>query len=516
MEEFSPSEKLREVELNLARSRNIGGTMRGSNQPQQQTRPVHALVSTSRTSALAAARTTSPATSASHYAMKDKIKTPPSRSSAPVVDARNARNAATALAPPAALSALSATSSPSLSLKKKVDDVFKRMQPHTIVQSYEKLVGGVRILPSVCINGEVLPPLAAAAPSLNAGWKAQKEVPPESSSNSNSRVLPSSFNPSHGRFHYARSLQYASSDSALSLSTIKSLQVSLTSSVCHSAIQICHVATTLSRKHWHLVAGSSKQIGLALYELPLGDWQSSSLVVLVWAQSLEVVKLYLQLNLAELLHSAVQRPVRIQLDDVDPAYGLHSHVAAITIRSFDRVLWEKELYGIEFPPRVSSAADAKKPVLLTTELLDDRNGYRDRERYLDAAQDAALSVATEAITYAMDNVLIVDVNVWDASCNPIWGFSKPLPILPKQQSHGTAEDFSLSVAGDAKQSLALVHHDASRGNALTVLIEKIGGGAAGKKAKVFVKQIELAFSLHFINATFGTNYSATSVSVSRK
>lgn len=430
-----------------------------------------------------------------HGTVRDAIKTPPSSSSS------------TAL----------------LSLKKKVDDVLKRVQPHTIVQAYEKLLGGLKIAPALTVNGETLAPLAAVPSTLTAGWKAANEKAPESH-------LLAAFDAQSGRFHYARCLQYAPSDPTLSLATIKTLTVSLTSALSRSSsIPISRLpAPTLTKKHWRLTTESaSKQIGLALYELPIGDWQHSSLMVLVWTQTLEVVKFYLQLNIAEQLYCAIRRPIKIPMDDVDPRYGLHSYIAAVTIRTFDKVLWEKEFYGVAFEP---NGASKQTPLTVTVELLDDaNNGYRDRERYL-SAPEVALPVSTDAISYAMDNVLIVDLNVWESSssaCTPIWGLSKPLPLIKKSHGDGiggaskaTVTDFSLSA--EEKQSLVLLYQDASRGNGLTIALEKLScvssaaAAAGGAKTtttttRVFVKQIELAFSLRFIDATFGTSHAAVSI-----
>lgn len=417
----------------------------------------------------------------------DVIKTPPSSKQAP-----STRNSSSSSSTPA-----------SLSLKKKVDDVFTRIQPHTIVQSYEKLLGGLKITPTLTVNGETLAPLAAVPATLTAGWKAAVG---EKALDSH---LAATFEPQSGRFHYARCLQYAPSDPMLSLTTIKTLQVSLTSAMNRSsAIPISRLPASLSKKLWCLTAESTnKQIGLALYELPLGDWQHSSLVVLVWTQTLEIVKFYLQLNIAELLYTTIQRPIKVAMDDVDPKYGLQSYIMAITIRTFDKVLWEKEFYG------VALENDSKRAQVVSVELLDDaNNGYRDRERYL-STPDAALPVATDAITYAMDNVLIVDLNVWEGSssaCTPVWGLSKPLPVIQKSDNvtGGGFTDFSLSA--EEKQSLVLLYQDASRGNGLTIALEKLNCGSSKKLTRVFIKQIELTFSLRFIDATFDTSHAASS------
>uniref|UniRef100_K3WV01 Uncharacterized protein n=1 Tax=Globisporangium ultimum (strain ATCC 200006 / CBS 805.95 / DAOM BR144) TaxID=431595 RepID=K3WV01_GLOUD len=442
---------------------------------QQQPQRDLVLVSSSRDARTAAAKPISKAASSSVAAAKAALKTPPSN---------NARGPSSTTA-----SICKRTTSGSQStLQKKVNDVFTRMQPHNIVQSYEKLLSSLKVVPSVCLNSNVLTPVAPTASSLSAGWKAAQHDASQlnSSTNAHNVSVPSKCNPSQGSFHYAHSVQYALPDPTLSLTTIKSLQVSLTSSLSRTPIEIGRTIippTTMgaARKKldpWRCVATSSAQIGLALYELPLlGDeiWRSScsTLVALVWTQSLEVVKLYLQLNLTQLLYAAVQRPIRIMYDDVDPIYGRHSFVAAITIRSFDHVLWEKELYGIDL-------SSNQQTVALTTELLNDLDGYRDRTRFMDAASSGvALPVTTDAISYGMDNVLLVDVTVWEPNCQPIWGFSAPLRAsVCSPSASSVSSGFSLSGAGDAKQLLEMKYEDdapqrPAHGNTFMITLEKI-------------------------------------------
>ncbi|TYZ65731.1 hypothetical protein PybrP1_011992 [[Pythium] brassicae (nom. inval.)] len=464
-----------------------------------------ALVASSRSSGGGRAKApTGTATAVSTRSRIDMIKSPPSsNNNAPQqrvpdasADSRSRRVASTA-----------AASGTNAALKKKVDDVFKRMQPHTIVQAYEKLLGGLKIAPTLAVNGEVLPPLAAA-PALAVGWKAaaKRETAPE--------VLPGAFNPPSGQFRYARCLQFAPSDPTLSLATLKTLHVSFTSAINRSTATTLlspRTPATLTKKAWRLVAeAANQQLGLALYELSLESWQQSSLVALVWSQSLEVVKLYLQLNVAELLYACVQRQIRIPADDVDASHGLHSYVVAVSIRTFERVLWEKEFYGVELSASAPHSSGPTAPAA-SAHLLDNAgNVYRDRERYL-SSPDAALPVATDALAFAMDTVLVVDVGVWEGStCAPVWGFSKLLSITrpPPGAVVSRAPDFSLSDRADNTLSFALRHDDASSGNALSIALEKLSSNldAAKKQTRVFVKQVDVTLSLRFVDATFGTSY----------
>lgn len=449
-----------------------------------------------------------------HAAVRESIKMAPSSRTS------SSSSSVTQDAPPTGVSrtAVAATKSkvsagsggPALALTRKVDDVFKRMQPHTIVQSYEKLLTTLQIVPSLRVNGEVLTPLAVAPTSLTAGWKAAQR--PESES------LPGTFDPPSGRFHYARSLQYAPTDAKLSLSAFKALDVSFTSAMhgARSSSMVLRVPAPLTAKHWRLTAtsssssSSSKQLGLALYELSLGAWQHSSVVALVWTKTLEVARLYLQLNIAELLYACVERPLAIPFDDIDPLHGLHSYTVAVTIRTFESVLWEREVYDVAFtlPSAKTGAA-----TVVSVELLDDSNSvYRDRERYL-RSSDAALPVTTDALAFALDTALVVDVNVWERStCAPVWGCSKPLAITRTQpgsssdNNNSSGADFSLSGA-ERKQRLVLQHTDTSRNNAVTITLETLASSSSsGSKTRVFVQQIELALSLPFIDAVFRTGY----------
>lgn len=474
---------------------------------QQQRALEHALVTGSRSSGVVRPKGTStaPTRSLATVAARDKIKSPPSSSNNNAAIERQERASATSVSGCSGVTSSRISSGSNATLTKKVDDLFKRMQPHTIVQTYEKLLGALKIAPSLVVNGETLMPLAAAPTSLSAGWKAATKAELE--------VLPGAFHPPSGQFHYARCLQYAPSDSRLSLATLKTLQVSFTSATNRSTATLVssRLPATLTKKHWRLVAESSnKQLGLALYELSLGTWQHSSIVALVWSQTLEVVKLSLQLNVAESLYTSVQRPIRIPADDIDSQYGLHSYIVAVSIRTFDSVLWEKEFYGVEFAASAPQSLEAAQVV--RAELLDSANNvYRDRERYL-SSPDAALPVATDALSFAMDTTLLLDVGVWEGStCAPIWGLSKALSILrPPAEGASRAvaasPDFSLSSKSN-KQSLVLLHDDASRGNGLSIALEKLATSGA-TKTRVFVKQVEIALSLRFIDATFGTSYTA--------
>lgn len=469
-----------------------------------------ALVVSSRRAGSGRVKATTAATPMSTRSQVDRIKSPPTSTTnatqALISDTRGPDSRSRSVASTSSVGC-------SAALTKKVDDVFKRLQPHTIVQAYEKLLGSLKIAPSVVVNGELIPPLATPS-ALSAGrTKAtttaqhQKDEP---------CVLSGEFHPPSGQFRYAHCLQFAPNDSTLSLATLKALHVSITSAMNRSTATVLssRLPATLTLKSWRLVTeASNQQLGLALYELSLGSSKQSSLVALVWSQTLEVVKLYLQLNVAELLYTCVQRPIRIPRDDVDPAHGLHAYTVAVTIRTFDIVLWEREFYDVTFAVATPRNSEPTAQVARTQLLDNTRNVYRDRERYL-GSSDAALPVVTDALAVAIDTALLVDVDVWEGStCAPVWGFSKLLSItrpLAGTSDGSRAADFSLS-GNDHPLTLTMRHDDTSSGNALSIALEKLSssGDAKMKKTRVFVQQIDVALSLRFIDATFGTRYVAT-------
>jgi hypothetical protein len=234
----------------------------------------------------------------------------------------------------------SSTSAENAVVKKKVDEVLKRMLPHSIIQSYAKVAAALKTQIMVAVNGELLQAVARDTGLLSAQWKAHQAP---LASKPTAPLYP---------FHYARSIQYATPHPELTLGeSFKTLEVPATSLATGTTVHWFQSGPpVLSKKAWTFIAETDHRIGLALYELPLGPWKASSIVVLVWAKTLEVINIYLQLHVAELLYGCPARAIRIPPDDVDTRYGLHSFTVAVTIRDFARVLWETECYSVEFPP----------------------------------------------------------------------------------------------------------------------------------------------------------------------
>lgn len=389
---------------------------------------------------------------------------------------------------PAIRSSSSTTKSESAATRKKVDELLKRMLPHTIVQTYDKANAALKIHVVVTVNGE---PLALAAPTntpVSDQWTAQQEVM------SIKPALPKRAHP----FHYARSAQYSPSHSEISLKTVKTLSVTLTSSSTACTTELFQTPTqVLTKKSWRRIAETDSKLGLALYELPLGPWNASSLVALAWAKTLEVVYFYLQSHVAEMLYACPPRAVRILPDDVDTTHGLHSYTVAITLRGLERVHWETECFSVQFPPLAGPQAT------VSVDLLDAENGYRDRARFL--TSPAVLALSTDAISTTLETALALDVTVWEASCLPVWGFAKILPVTKREASR-SASDFSLSVAGERRELLEMVYTDAVHGNTFTLQLEQPMASTQPRARRVFVKQATLTLSLAFVNKTFGTNY----------
>lgn len=249
-------------------------------------------------------------------------------------------------------------------MQKKIDDVFKRMQPHTIVQSYEKIRTLLCIVPSVAVNTELLRPVSEQL-SLQDRWSKQLD-------GSVATVAPQAKKQPRApgkHFHYGYSIKYAPSDPTLALATVKTLSIQLVSALSSTPKEVCQAkAGLIQPKLWQLVAETERSIGLALYALPVGQWNSSSLVAVVWTKTKEIVHLYLQLNQAEMLYAAPERAIGVAFDDVDSSYGLHSYTASVTLRSLEQLTWEREWYQVEFP--VITEADRQSNTI-TVQLLDE-------------------------------------------------------------------------------------------------------------------------------------------------
>lgn len=267
-------------------------------------------------------------------------------------------------APPPATSKVTA--------KKKTDEIFKRMLPHTIVQTYEKLQLALQLDAQLVVNGETLTPTPFSTPT-RASIDDKRPARPSASG---------AFDPTQGRFHYALSTQFA--PAALSLSAIQDVFVVISSRVCSTQMHPLPSSTSntksaktrsssapaVTRQSWRLIASADPKLGLALYELPIGKWQTGSAVVaLVWSASstLEVARLYLQLHIPELIYSTLERPLKVPQDEGDnnSKHGLQGFTMALTLRSLDRVVWEQEWYQIDFPsPQRGDAS-------VTVQLLDE-------------------------------------------------------------------------------------------------------------------------------------------------
>lgn len=100
----------------------------------------------------------------------------------------------------------------------------------------------------------------------------------------------------------------------------------------------------------------------------------------------------------------------------------------------------------------------------------------------------------------MQNAVLVDFNMWDANCTPIWSLSRPLAVVScrSKPAHASVD---ISNARTDTQYVQLSFKDEARGNSLLIEAETAKGGSVW-----CIKQISVAFSISFINTTFGTNY----------
>ncbi|GMF13189.1 unnamed protein product [Phytophthora lilii] len=388
--------------------------------------------------------------------------------------------------------------------KGKVEELFRRQQPHSLVLSAEKLLATLRIAPKLFVNGEELQPKAPPAPTIAvAAAGSRKPI---------STTAAWRFMPEAGRFRYGLSLQYSPSDPELTLSSLNDVSVMVTSSAMHTPrVLRFEKGNAINRKSWKLVAETDRRVGLALYELVLGDWGASSLIALVWTQKLEIARLFLQLHTTELLYSAPQRTLQFRCDDdLDRTHGLHSYTAAISLRSLDELFWERDVYQVEF------AAPSTGASFVLVQLVDNVHGgmLAARDRVLTSETEPGLRVETEAVRYSMDNCILVDFTLWDAECVPVWGFSRVLELTAvsgqQQNEGGDSIDLSVTVAGGSATRMQAQFQDTARGNDLVVGLTKLSPSAtpqqSSKKVKIWVSQVDLKLSLQFINATFGTKY----------
>ncbi|KAG7379917.1 hypothetical protein PHYPSEUDO_008012 [Phytophthora pseudosyringae] len=427
-----------------------------------------------------------------------------------VGERRAAPSLATAKLKTPGSSSSSLSGSSAMLAKRKADELFRRLQPHSLVQSTEKLLATLRIAPKLFVNGEELlpkaPPASTVAVAASAAGMGGRRP--------TSTTAAWRFKPDAGRFHYGLSMQYTPTDSELTLSSLKNVSVLLTSTALHTPRSLpLACAGSLSIKDWRLVSETDRRVGLALYELALGDWRASSVIALVWTQKREVARFFLQLHTTELLYSAPPRALKIRRDDdLDRTHGLHSFTAAISLRSLDELFWEREVYQVEFPTAENGARS------VAVQLLDNVHGgtAAARDRVLASEAEPAFRLETEAVKYAMDNCFLVDFTLWDADCVPVWGFSRVLELKaasPQQQQQGEDDgdiDLSVSSLGGTSRRLQMQFQDSARGNELIVSLTRLSPSAAphqsAKKAKVWVSQVDLTLSLKFINATFGTKY----------
>ncbi|ETO73769.1 hypothetical protein F444_10308 [Phytophthora nicotianae P1976] len=396
------------------------------------------------------------------------------------------------------------SASSAMVVKRKVDELFRRLQPQSLVQSMAKLMTTIRVTPRLFVNGEELLFKAPPAPTIAAAASQRSRRP-------TSTTAAWRFQPEEGRFRYGLSLQYTNSNPELNLSSLENVSVILTSTAMHTSRCLpLACSEPLTTKAWKLVAETDRRIGLALFELTLGDWGASSLIALVWALNREVARFFLQLNTTELLHSAPPRALQRSDDDLDRTHGLHSYTAAISLRSLDELYWECEVYHVEFLMPENGARS------VSVQLLDNIHGgtVAARDRVLTSDTEPAFRLETEAVKYAMDNCLAVDFTLWDAECVPAWAFSRLLELKaasPQQQDEDADNiDLSVSSLGGTTRRMQMQFQDAARDNNLVVRLTKLSPSStpqqSTKKATIRVNQVDLTLSLAFINSTFGTKY----------
>jgi hypothetical protein len=399
------------------------------------------------------------------------------------------------------------------STKKKIEDVLKRVQPHTLASTYTKAYSSLKIKPMIRLNGEILEcssyeNLTKMPTNPNQYAKARDEQSLREDVNIDS---------SASKSHFSKCFKCSGFDPALCLSTIEFLEISLKCSGLNVIKRVCSIKEPPT-KSWRLIAETDKKIGLALYEICFGKWKSSSLLALVWTQTLEIVNLCVNISIPESIYCTLERPLKILLDDLDKSYGLHSYAVSATLRGFDRVYWEQDFFHIDFPPLSQKTKDN----FLTTTLLDPevklylytmmsphtyfyffdkKDAHRDRLRI--SSENPHLKIVTDAIQYGMENALIMDIVVWDPSCNPIWSFSKSSSLILDKRCDTSAPDLTVSAAQGKRETYRMEVKDDTNERMIAFIVEK---KANDPNKKLLIKTIELSFSIDFINKTFNSNY----------
>ncbi|KAF0697060.1 Aste57867_12244 [Aphanomyces stellatus] len=253
------------------------------------------------------------------------------------------------------------------------------------------------------------------------------------------------------------------------------------------------LASRLSLKPsgWRLVDQTTDGTALGIYQY-MHDVDASSvpmtLLAVVWLDGLVLQSLYALYSIPAVASSLLARVALPLTDDVDPRFGLTGYSIAVTLRSLDHTMWTHEAYSVDFAAPVKAGATETSVVLL------DRHGAL-RERSRIVQPPTSVAIRTLAFHTTATKCVVVDVALWDFEHTLRWATSQCVAWTPCRAQPETIDmDFGTTPA--AAMELRYVHPVHGR-----VHVE-----LTPCKAKTIVSRLEVALSLTFINATFGTSY----------
>ncbi|RHY51467.1 hypothetical protein DYB30_010480 [Aphanomyces astaci] len=109
------------------------------------------------------------------------------------------------------------------------------------------------------------------------------------------------------------------------------------------------------RVGWRLVDTTTDGTALCVYQYTHDDMVAGgsrscwpSLVAVVWKDGLQVHSLYAIHSIPLVASALLSRVVTTLQDDIDPCFGLHGYTVAVSLRSFDQVVWDYEGYLVDF------------------------------------------------------------------------------------------------------------------------------------------------------------------------
>lgn len=227
-------------------------------------------------------------------------------------------------------------------LEKRIECVFQRILPHTIQKTLDKVDRMLHPQLAVRINGRST--TISATEHLRFANKTHTLA-----------------------ITFAQSLGSPVLHDGGALSTLIYVDLEITSARSLSS-QVYWKSERLHLKSWKRVV-SNERLGISMYTLAVGPWNSSCIVAIVWTRTLEILQLHLLSHRIESLYHACHRRVLVICDDIDPKYGLHSYTLCIAVRNLSDVLWERDFYDVEFQAPLEKDSNTVTARLIQDQVL---------------------------------------------------------------------------------------------------------------------------------------------------